>query len=58
MTETRRPSPKPRTDGTRARLLALLREGAWTVDDLAERLGLTDNAVRFHMDASERTLFV
>lgn len=54
MTETRRPSPKPRTDGTRARLLALLREGAWTVDDLAERLGLTDNAVRFHMDALEK----
>jgi len=32
----------------------LLREGAWTVDDLAERLGLTDNAVRFHMDALEK----
>jgi predicted ArsR family transcriptional regulator len=54
MTDTRRPSPKPRPDGTRARLLALLREGAWTVDDLAERLGLTDNAVRFHMDALEK----
>jgi predicted ArsR family transcriptional regulator len=54
MTETRRPPPKPGPDGTRARLLALLREGAWTVDDLAERLGLTDNAVRFHMDALEK----
>lgn len=54
MTETRRPSPKPRPDGTRARLLALLREGTWTVDDLAERLSLTDNAVRFHMDALEK----
>ena len=54
MTETRRLSPKPRPDGTRARLLALLREGAWTVDDLAERLRLTDNAVRFHMDALEK----
>lgn len=54
MTETRRPPPKPRPDGTRARLLALLREGAWTVDDLAERLRLTDNAVRFHMDALEK----
>ena len=54
MTETRRRSPEPRPDGTRARLLALLREGAWTVDDLAERLGLTDNAVRFHMDALEK----
>ncbi len=49
----RRPSPKPRADPTRDRLLALLREGAWTVDDLAERLGLTDNAVRFHLDALE-----
>ena len=54
MTETRRPSAKPRPDGTRARLLALLREGTWTVDDLAERLSLTDNAVRFHMDALEK----
>lgn len=40
-------------DRTRARLLALLRENSWTVDDLAERLGLTDNAVRFHLDALE-----
>jgi predicted ArsR family transcriptional regulator len=48
-----RPSAKTRTDGTRDRLLALLREGAWTVDDLAERLGVTDNAVRFHLDALE-----
>jgi predicted ArsR family transcriptional regulator len=54
MTETHRPSPKPRPDGTRARLLALLREGTWTVDDLAERLSLTDNAVRFHLDALEK----
>jgi predicted ArsR family transcriptional regulator len=54
VTETRRPSPEPRPAGTRTRLLALLREGAWTVDDLAERLGLTDNAVRFHMDALEK----
>ena len=54
MTETRRPSAKPRPDGTRARLLALLREGTWTVDDLAKRLSLTDNAVRFHMDALEK----
>jgi predicted ArsR family transcriptional regulator len=55
MTETRRPSPKLRADATRDRLLALLREGAWTVDDLAERLGVTDNAVRFHLDALERS---
>jgi predicted ArsR family transcriptional regulator len=53
MTEMSRPSAKARTDGTRDRLLALLREGAWTVDDLAERLGVTDNAVRFHLDALE-----
>jgi predicted ArsR family transcriptional regulator len=38
---------------TRGRLLALLREGKWTVDDLAERLGLTDNAVRFHLATLE-----
>jgi predicted ArsR family transcriptional regulator len=38
---------------TRARILSLLREGAWTVDDLAERLDLTDNAVRFHLSALE-----
>lgn len=43
-------SDKPDT-GTRSRLLALLREGAWTVDDLARRLELTDNAVRFHLEA-------
>jgi predicted ArsR family transcriptional regulator len=47
-------TPKPRTDATRDRLLALLREGAWTVDDLAEQLGVTDNAVRFHLDALEQ----
>jgi predicted ArsR family transcriptional regulator len=34
-------------------LLALLREGAWTVDDLAARLGLTDNAIRFHLASLE-----
>ena len=35
-------------------MLALLREDEWTVDDLAARLGVTDNAVRFHLDALER----
>ena len=54
MTEMPRSTPKPRTDATRDRLLALLREGTWTVDDLAERLGVTDNAVRFHLDALEQ----
>src|SRR6185437_5800108 len=49
----RRPSGG-RSDGTRPRILALLREGSWTVDDLAARLELTDNAVRFHLEALER----
>lgn len=54
MTPTNRQSPDPPTDATRARLLAFLREGTWTVDDLAARLGLTDNAVRFHLAPLER----
>jgi predicted ArsR family transcriptional regulator len=54
MTDTRRPGDQPQTKGTRGRLLTLLRDGQWTVDDLAGRLGLTDNAVRFHLDALER----
>jgi predicted ArsR family transcriptional regulator len=53
MTPTNRQSPHP-GDATRARLLALMREGTWTVDDLAAQLGLTDNAVRFHLAALER----
>lgn len=53
MTSTNRHRPPP-PDATRGRLLALLREGAWTVDDLAARLELTDNAVRFHLAALER----
>ena len=51
MPENRRPKT---SDRTRGRLLALLREGSWTVDDLADHLGLTDNAVRFHLDALEK----
>jgi predicted ArsR family transcriptional regulator len=43
-----------RQDGTRGRVLALLRENDWTVDDLAGRLGLTDNAVRSHVATLER----
>ncbi len=54
MTPTNRQSPAPSGDDTRSRVLALLREGTWTVDDLAARLGLTDNAVRFHLAALER----
>jgi predicted ArsR family transcriptional regulator len=54
MTDTNRRGSS-RQDATRARLLALLREGKWTVDDLAARLGLTDNAVRFHLSALKGT---
>jgi predicted ArsR family transcriptional regulator len=52
MTDTTRRNSS-RQDATRGRLLALLREGKWTVDDLAARLGLTDNAVRFHLASLE-----
>jgi predicted ArsR family transcriptional regulator len=51
MTETSRRSST--ADATRGRLLALLREGVFTVDDLADRLELTDNAVRFHLTSLE-----
>jgi predicted ArsR family transcriptional regulator len=54
MTEISGRARTAQVKGTRGRVLALLRERAWTVDDLAERLGLTDNAVRFHLDALER----
>jgi predicted ArsR family transcriptional regulator len=54
MTPTDRKGLAAPSDATRGRLLALLREGAWTVDDLAARLELTDNAVRFHLAALER----
>jgi predicted ArsR family transcriptional regulator len=52
MTDTGRRDTS-RQDATRVRLLALLREGTWTVDDLATRLELTDNAVRFHLTSLE-----
>ena len=48
---SRRPSPT--NEATRGRILALLREGPLTVDDLSDRLGLTDNAVRFHLASLE-----
>jgi predicted ArsR family transcriptional regulator len=50
---TENPRQSPTTDATRGRLLALLREGLFTVDDLATRLDLTDNAVRFHLASLE-----
>jgi predicted ArsR family transcriptional regulator len=52
MTDTSRP-PSLQQDATRGRVLTLLREGKWTVDDLAKRLELTDNAVRFHLATLE-----
>jgi len=39
---------------TRGRLVALLRRGAHTVDELASKLSLTDNAVRAHLATLER----
>ena len=39
---------------TKGRILALLRRGSRTVDELAGALGLTDNAVRIHVGALER----
>lgn len=48
-----RPSGKP--DGpTRGQILALLRRGQMTVDELAQAVGITDNAVRLHLAALER----
>jgi predicted ArsR family transcriptional regulator len=41
-------------ESTRGRVLDLVRRGHHTVDDLAARLGLTDNAVRAHLAALER----
>ena len=43
---------------TRGRIVDLLRRGARTVDELAEALSLTDNAVRLHLTALERDGFV
>jgi predicted ArsR family transcriptional regulator len=39
---------------TKGRILALLRRGSRTVDELASALGITDNAVRTHVAALER----
>jgi predicted ArsR family transcriptional regulator len=39
---------------TRGRIVALLRRDTRTVDELAQELGLTDNAVRAHLAALER----
>lgn len=39
---------------TRGRIVALLRAASRTVDELADQLGLTDNAVRAHLATLER----
>ena len=39
---------------TRGRIVALLRRGALSADDIAQQLGLTANAVRAHVTAMER----
>src|SRR4051795_11570127 len=39
---------------TRGRIVTLLRRGPRTVNELAEALGLTDNAVRAHLATLER----
>jgi Predicted transcriptional regulator len=41
-------------DTTRGRIIANLRRGASTVDELARAVGTTDNAVRSHLTALER----
>lgn len=41
-------------ESTKGRVVALLRRGARTVDDLAEELGMTDNAIRSHLVGLER----
>jgi predicted ArsR family transcriptional regulator len=41
-------------DSTRGKIVALLRRGVGTVEELARALGLTDNAVRVHLATLER----
>ncbi|MDQ3854912.1 MAG: helix-turn-helix domain-containing protein [Chloroflexota bacterium] len=41
-------------DSTRGRIVSLLRRGRRTVEELAQAVGLTDNAVRSHIAALER----
>jgi predicted ArsR family transcriptional regulator len=41
-------------ESTRGRILALLRRSSQTVEELAARVGLTDNAVRSHLSTLER----
>src|SRR5215218_10232616 len=41
-------------DSTRGRIVSLLRDGSSTVNELASKLELTDNAVRAHLLSLER----
>ena len=41
-------------EGTRGRMVALLRRGERTVEDLARAVGLTNNGVRAHLNTLER----
>jgi predicted ArsR family transcriptional regulator len=41
-------------DSTRGQIVTILRSSACTVEDLAEKLNLTDNAVRAHLATLER----
>lgn len=50
--------PERILESTRGKVLALLRRGAMTTDDLAEALNLTDNAVRAHLATLERDGFI
>jgi predicted ArsR family transcriptional regulator len=50
--------PERILETTRGRVLALLRRGEMTADELAEALGLTDNAVRAHLATLERDGFI
>ena len=49
----RLPSAKPASQ-TRGQVIALLRRGVRTVEELAQEIGITDNAVRLHLSALER----
>ena len=55
------PTPGPAQrflDTTRGQVVALLRRGAHTVEQLAQALGLTDNAIRSHLATLERDAMV
>jgi predicted ArsR family transcriptional regulator len=43
---------------TRGQIVSMLRRGARTVDELAEPLGLTDNAIRSHLAGLERDFLI